>query len=326
MKGIILAGGSGTRLYPITRGVSKQLLPVYNKPMVYYPLSTLMLAGIRDILVITTPADAEAFRRLLGDGSELGIRVRYSFESPVLGSAGGPRRAAPLLAADEFLIVNGDTMTDLPIGPLLEAHRAAGALVTMALVPNREPGRYGGVLVDSGGAVTGFTRRGDERPSWHFVGLQVARASVFAGLEDGVPTDSVGGLYRSMLVEQPGAVRAWRTDGEFLDVGTPADYLRTNALIAVRENRSLPLIGDRCRIDPSARIRNSVLWDDVVVGDESELEDCVIADGVEIPVGSRYVGCAIASLRDVSVDRVPPTARVEQGNVIGALDPYSQRS
>jgi glucose-1-phosphate thymidylyltransferase len=162
MKGILLAGGTGSRLQPLTRAVSKQLVPVYSKPMVYYPLSTLMLAGIRDILVITTPHEQDGFRRLLGDGSEIGLRIAYAGQPRPEGIAQAFVIAREFIGGDRVALALGDNIfygANLSDYLRAAAGRERGATVFGYRV--RDPERYGVVEFDADGRAVSL----EEKPA-----------------------------------------------------------------------------------------------------------------------------------------------------------------
>jgi len=283
---LVLAAGLGTRLRPLTSVRAKPAMPVGGDPIVRRILRWLATHGVADV-VVNLHHLPQTIVRCVGDGSDLSVRVRYSWEQPVvLGTAGGPRRAAPILGANAFLIVNGDTLTDVDLSALVEAHLRSGARVTLAVVPHPDPDRYGGVRVGEDGRVLGFARAGAADGTYHFVGVQVASADVFAALAEDQPVDSIGGLYDAEISRQPGAVRAFVTPAAFLDVGTVGDYWRT-AWASAREGTDVQT-GARVRIAPGARVSRSILWDDVEVCEGAVLEECIATDGARIPPGSRY--------------------------------------
>jgi NDP-sugar pyrophosphorylase family protein len=311
-RALVLAAGLGTRLHPLTLARAKAAAPVDGEALARRTIRWLAGHGIHD-LVLNLHHKPESITAAVGDGGDLDARVRYSWESPVLGSAGGPRHALPLLldglkagAPRTFVLVNSDTLTDIDLPAMVDQHRRTGALVTMALIPNPRPDKYGGVLVDGDHAVTGFTRRGNLRPSFHFIGPQVVEAEAFMTLEDGVPAESVLGIYPAWMASRPASIRGFVSDAAFQDIGTPADLLQTSLDLAAADGRAdHPRWGRNVRVAATARVTRSVLWDDVTVGAGAVLTECVVADGVCIPDGAVMTRCAIVrGPRDLEIARL----------------------
>lgn len=274
---LLLAAGLGSRLDPLTRLVAKPAVPLGRQTIAEHVLAWLHRQDVTDV-VVNLHHRPTSLTGVLGDGAHLGVSIRYSWEAAVLGSAGGPRRALPLVTSDPFVIVNADTLCDFDLAPMMAAHVASGADVTMAVVPNPAPGHYNGILVDDDGAVRGFIPRGHAEPSWHFVGVQMAGKRVFADLADGVPAETVAGIYQDLVAREPGRVRTWPVAASFLDIGTPRDYLTA----ALRQPDVLPadLI-----VPDTTRLTRCAVWPGVVVDDHVKLEDCIVAGPVRVPSG-----------------------------------------
>jgi NDP-sugar pyrophosphorylase family protein len=273
-------------------------VPVAGEPLVRRIITWLAAHGVSD-LVLNLHHRPETLTAVVGDGGDLGVRVRYSWEQPrVLGSAGGPRHALPLLADTRWLdrpaphafwIVNGDTLTDVNLAEIEAAHAQSGAAVTLGLVPNDQYERYGGVMLDAYRRVTGFVPRGPAAAgSFHFIGVQIASAAVFESLAFGEPAQTIGGVYDEWMRAKPGSVRGFVANAQFWDIGTPADYWRTSHAFAARERRANALTGRACTVHPFARVTRSILWDDVEIGPDAVIDECVVTDGVRVPGRADY--------------------------------------
>jgi glucose-1-phosphate thymidylyltransferase len=238
MRGIILAGGSGTRLHPITLGVSKQLIPVYDKPMVYYPLSTLMLAGIRDILVITTPQDADSFERLLGDGSLFGVSITFAQQPSPDGLAQAFTIGADFIGTDKVALVLGDNLLYGPgLGTQLRRFDDVdGGSIFAYWVA--EPSAYGVVEFDADGMVVSLEEK-PKQPKSNFAvpGLYFYDNDVVAIARDLAPSSrgeyEITDVNRAYL--EQGRLRvqvlprgtAWLDTGTFDQMTDAADFVRT---------------------------------------------------------------------------------------------------
>jgi NDP-sugar pyrophosphorylase family protein len=314
---MVLAAGLGERMRPLTLVRAKPVLPVLNRPLLHWTLERIARAGIRDVVLNLHHLPATV-RRAVGDGSAFGLRVRYSFEREILGTAGGPQHARRFFGAGPVLIVNGDVLFDFDLRHLLRVHRESGAAATLALLPNPEPHRYTAVRMSAAKWVRSFggrPREGSGR-AWLFTGVQVIDPAILARLSPG-PSHSVSDLYVPILAEG-GRIRGLPVDGVWYDFGAPELYLRSHLALLASGFRGVrpalrridpsarvspqalierSVVGAGCVVAAGARIVRSVLWDRVRVAADAVVEDAILATGTRVAAGEVRRGNVVVPMR-----------------------------
>ena len=310
MRAVVLVGGFGTRLRPLTLQRPKQMLPVLDRPMIEWVTGWLAGNGV-DEVVLSLGYRPEAFTEAYPDGTCAGVRLRYAVEPEPLDTAGAVRfaaLAAGLDRADEpFLVVNGDVLTTLDIGALVALHRARGAEGTIALTPVEDPSRYGVVPIEADGRVVAFIEKPprDQAPSnWINAGTYVLEPSVLGRIPDGRKVSIERETFPAMVAE--GRLYALQSDASWVDAGTPATYLSVQLDLAARTGwqpsgvtvePGAVLDGAVLRpgatVEAGATVRRSVIGRDARIGAGAAVTDSIVGDGARIGAGARLDGLCV---------------------------------
>ena len=314
MQAVILVGGFGTRLRPLTRDIPKQMLPVVDRPIIEHVVAHLAGHGVTRV-VLSLGFRPEAFADAYPDGTCAGLPLHYAVEPEPLDTAGAVRFAAleAGMGADDdtFLVLNGDVLTDLDIGAMVASHRAAGAEATLALTEVDDPSRYGVVPTDAEGRVLGFVEKPDAEsaPSrWINAGTYVLEPSILDRIPDGRPVSIEREVFPAMAAE--GCLHAMRSDAYWIDTGTPEAYIRAQLDLVDGTRGDLPAVHPSATVDPSAEVRRSIVMAGATVGPGAHLLNSIVMDGGRVGAGAVVVDSVVgpgahvgegASLTDLTV-------------------------
>ena len=314
MRAVVLVGGFGTRLRPLTNDLAKQMLPVVRVPMIERVVAALGSYGVTEA-VLSLGYRPDAFIDAYPDGVCAGVVLHYAVEPDPLDTAGAVRFAALSAGIDDtFIVVNGDVLTDLNVAELWEFHKSHGAEGTIALTPVEDPSRYGVVPIDDNGRVIEFVEKpapGTAPTNWINAGTYVLEPSVLDRIASDRKVSIERETFPAMVADE--SLFALHSDAYWIDAGTPDTYLRAqlDLIDGIRANEIAVLPSDE--IDSSALVENSVLGADVVIGNGTIVRNSILMDGVTIGPGVRIHDSIIASGA-----RVGPDSHISGLTVVGA--------
>jgi mannose-1-phosphate guanylyltransferase / phosphomannomutase len=341
VKAVVMAGGEGTRLRPITASQPKPMLPVVNRPIMEHVLRLLRRHGF-DETVVTVQFLASMVRNYFGDGEDFGMTLQYATEETPLGTAGSVKNAEDALRDEPFLVISGDALTDIDLSELVKFHKDNGALVTVGLTRVPDPLEFGIIIVDDDGRIQRFL----EKPTWGQVfsdtvntGIYVMEPEVLAEVKVGEVADWSGDIFPRLL-ERGAPLYGWVADGYWEDVGTHESYLKAQAdVLARRVEASIDgfevspgvwvaegaevdpdavltgpvAIGDYAKIEAGAQLREfTVVGSNVVVKEGAFLHRAVVHNNVYIGLGATLRGCVVGRNTDVM-----RSVRIEESAVVG---------
>ena len=313
MRAVVLVGGFGTRLRPLTNDLPKQMLPVVGVTMLERVVRTLGSHGVTEA-ILSLGYRPDVFMEAYPDGRCAGVDLHYAVEPEPLDTAGAVRFAATAAGIDDtFIVVNGDVLTDLDVRGLWDFHRATGAEGTIALTPVDDPSRYGVVPIDADGRVIEFVEKpapGTAPTNWINAGTYVLEPSVIDRIDDGRKVSIERETFPALVAD--GALFAQHSDAYWLDAGTPATYLQAQLDLVDGTRGSESAIAATAEIDPSASVEHSVLMDDVVVGNGAVVRGSVLLPGVTVGPGVHIHGSVVGP-----GVRIGPDSRIDDLSVIG---------